>query len=400
MTTENDICNKLKSSPLFNLSLASKELFHSNFLAWLAEQHPQFFRAVFEKLGCDFFGYDTFEVKREYQNLDLCLLCDKKVFFILENKVKSLPRLDQLKEYDQKKFKQHKLLQRNKILLSLVTEFPDKEEIVKDGWKICNYKELSDKLKEFSKQNLNKTYDFELVSDYCGFIENMQSLVVDWQKPVHESDVVWGDVLYRSEEVKNLRIDDLKEKICFSFRFDELKRKLESLPEVNIATTKAVNAIFADKDYVGKVYVNQNFTQDQGLLEAKVKINEDYILLVQIQGETYLHAIEWKKDVRKKRFPEDYWDETCGQHKYIQNFLKVSELGEVDFPDVCSGEPGVPWKYQGKERWYNKYDGKSSAFLYQYSKIRKDAKASEVINAIVDDVKMLLEIQNDFRLKQ
>src|SRR6202021_318629 len=31
---------KLRNSPLFNLSLASKELFHSNFLAWLLEQYP------------------------------------------------------------------------------------------------------------------------------------------------------------------------------------------------------------------------------------------------------------------------------------------------------------------------------------------------------------------------
>jgi hypothetical protein len=31
---------RLKKSPLFNLSLASKELFHSNFLAWLCEAYP------------------------------------------------------------------------------------------------------------------------------------------------------------------------------------------------------------------------------------------------------------------------------------------------------------------------------------------------------------------------
>ena len=31
---------RLKKCPLFNLSLASKELFHSNFLAWLCEAYP------------------------------------------------------------------------------------------------------------------------------------------------------------------------------------------------------------------------------------------------------------------------------------------------------------------------------------------------------------------------
>ena len=31
------VVNNLKASPLFNMSLGSKELFHSNFLAWLLE---------------------------------------------------------------------------------------------------------------------------------------------------------------------------------------------------------------------------------------------------------------------------------------------------------------------------------------------------------------------------
>lgn len=33
--------NELKKSVLFNLSLGSKELFHSNFLAWFIELFPE-----------------------------------------------------------------------------------------------------------------------------------------------------------------------------------------------------------------------------------------------------------------------------------------------------------------------------------------------------------------------
>jgi hypothetical protein len=39
LISESDI---LKKSPLFNLSLSSKELFHSNFLAWLCENYPNY----------------------------------------------------------------------------------------------------------------------------------------------------------------------------------------------------------------------------------------------------------------------------------------------------------------------------------------------------------------------
>lgn len=39
---------KLSNNPIFQLSLSSKELFHSNFLAWLAEDDNT--RCVFNKV--------------------------------------------------------------------------------------------------------------------------------------------------------------------------------------------------------------------------------------------------------------------------------------------------------------------------------------------------------------
>ena len=39
---------KLNNNPIFQLSLSSKELFHSNFLAWLAEDKNT--QALFKKI--------------------------------------------------------------------------------------------------------------------------------------------------------------------------------------------------------------------------------------------------------------------------------------------------------------------------------------------------------------
>lgn len=75
----------LKESPMFQLSLASKELFHSNILAWIGSwegydkgpNHP--FRQMMSKLGAlhavapDSWGEDWY-VAREYKNFDLCVL--------------------------------------------------------------------------------------------------------------------------------------------------------------------------------------------------------------------------------------------------------------------------------------------------------------------------------------
>lgn len=403
MKIKTNIYSGLKRSPLFNLSLSSKELFHSNFLAWLAEQYPESFRTVFEDLGCDFFGCDKFEVKREYQNLDLCLLTpkpDEKVFFILENKVKSLPRLDQLKEYDQKKIKKHDLLQKkNKILLSLATEIPDKKEIENEGWTICNYEWLSKKLRELSKEKFcNNSYEYGLISDYCDVIEYLHELAESWK--INDS-ITWKDLLCKSDDIQKLRVEDIQEKIRFSFLFGELRSKLgTSLQDVEIVTNKNVDDIFSDSEYTGKIYLNQGFTQKKGLLEVKVKINEEYILIVQVQDKCYLHAIEWKKEGNAKTKDEgfsEYWAKTCEQKDFVKNFLKLPNMDLVKYPSVCSSTPSVPCKHKGEDRFYNKYNGKSSAFLYQYSKIMEDAEISKVLDAIVDDVRMLLAIQKDFK---
>lgn len=116
----------LRTSPLFNLSLCSKELFHSNFLYWLGTTHCALFVAVCKELGCKVnWNASPENIKREYCNLDLCACCDGQITFILENKVKSIPQKSQLDRYVRENNPQTDDL----ILLSLATEFPDKENI-------------------------------------------------------------------------------------------------------------------------------------------------------------------------------------------------------------------------------------------------------------------------------
>src|SRR5690606_11692082 len=87
------LIESLQSSALFRLSLSSKELFHSNFLAWLFEMYPKasghalspYIKnknvSIKEKEG----------VKREKRNRDLTIHFDNGEVLIIENKVKSLP---------------------------------------------------------------------------------------------------------------------------------------------------------------------------------------------------------------------------------------------------------------------------------------------------------------------
>ena len=121
------IITDLKNSPMFHLSLSSKELFHSNLLAWLAEDPDtrNLFVGVLELFGlkneqaidlADGIRKGKYMVLREYKNFDFCI-CEKlknwkedseeeyvpgQVVLVLENKFKSIPYEAQLKGYEEK----------------------------------------------------------------------------------------------------------------------------------------------------------------------------------------------------------------------------------------------------------------------------------------------------------
>lgn len=69
----------LQDSPLFQLSLTSKELFHSNFLYWLGVTYRDLFKETFSNLGCRTAAWpEDWTVEREYKaaksiSLDLCV---------------------------------------------------------------------------------------------------------------------------------------------------------------------------------------------------------------------------------------------------------------------------------------------------------------------------------------
>lgn len=122
MSKAEDFVKSLKNNAVFQMSLASKELFHSNFLAWLAEDDNT--RPAFNYVLRNCFGFPQdynpmkMEVLREFKNFDFCI-CEKvknanygmeghagegkyvhgPILFVLENKFKSIPDSNQLQRY-------------------------------------------------------------------------------------------------------------------------------------------------------------------------------------------------------------------------------------------------------------------------------------------------------------
>lgn len=135
-TDYNNAIEYLKTSPMFNLSLSSNELFHSNFLYWIWKADQETFKSIINKLigENDYWekNWDNknIEVRREYKNFDLSIVevcsntddskkdsntteyktqdvhgdynTDGLILFVLENKVKSIPYAQQLLKYNNK----------------------------------------------------------------------------------------------------------------------------------------------------------------------------------------------------------------------------------------------------------------------------------------------------------
>ena len=94
----NESINYLEKSPIFASSLGSKELFHSNIWAYLIEQNTRYLNVFFKGLDIENDPDVKKEVYREKLNMDVIVEVESDVF-VIENKIKSLPREDQLKDY-------------------------------------------------------------------------------------------------------------------------------------------------------------------------------------------------------------------------------------------------------------------------------------------------------------
>ncbi len=179
-----DLIAELKSNPIFNLSLASKELFHSNMLAWIAEDEDtnKLFVEILKLFGitneeeakdiANGLRDNKYMVLREYKNFDLCI-CEKipqkkkdspkdegedeygnipgQILLILENKFKSIPYKAQLQKYQNDVNILNKEGRKNLLRCKTGKRVGDKN--LEEKWK-----EYNDKFEENSETRLKEQH--------------------------------------------------------------------------------------------------------------------------------------------------------------------------------------------------------------------------------------------------
>jgi len=280
---QNDKIDKLKKSPIFNMSLSSKELFHSNFLAWIIETYNEQMSSFFSRF-CEAEEGTIQNIQREKKNVDISFTIGD-TFFMIENKVKSIAYLEQLERYDTYEasdfIKSLKSSKKCTILLSLKKP----KNLEKSGWKHLSYDELIIALKELK---IEDPYHEALIDDYIDFVTILAEEIVakiDIKKisisKLYLNNSDENKLLKAFSEIKmhDLFLKGLFEDLAYDWLIklkDELGEKVE----------------YRKNDETPQFSINHTMTRSQGLVEIKYKLDNNTTLGIQIQGEHYRHLVE------------------------------------------------------------------------------------------------------------
>lgn len=395
----------LGANPIFHLSLSSKELFHSNFLVWLADYQTALFNEILAGcFGCTTFKYDPaqYVALREYKNFDFCI-CERdaalvdgigRIVFLLENKFKSIPYKVQLDEYVQKaaeynfecwkvSFKGSKGIKRltkkliqdhyndpinectfeqwdnyikdksikppynpHFVLLTLAKEFLDKKDIEDEGiWKIVTYRDYAGALHVPAGST---AFADQLIDSYKDFISTFSSYCsTKLSVPTNWNDVVSGDACLES-----LRMNDVWKKLLMQVVAEEVRDKITTSRTI-ITQNKSDKDLFDLKDPF--IYIGVGYSNGNAILDIKLSVDKDKMYAIQLQGKDYRYAVITKAG-------------SGTALTWLNDFLAIM------------GKPGVTSM--------NQFAG---PYTFYYTKENLTGKAtSDVINKILDDLRCFL----------
>lgn len=388
--------NELKSSPMLYLSGGSKELFHSNFLYWLGMNYRNAFQELMNRMCLINAPWpDNWTIRREHKHLDLCVTYKKETgktrkgksvskecaFIIVENKVKSLPDLLQLRKYEQV-YDGHDS-GCTYAVLSLLKDLPGQKYLNENTcWQIHHYDELAELLAEcFSDDKISQEHKLYL-RDYCKFISNLSNLAEGWKIDMAAPFLSSPDDLY------DLRLNDVYEKVRYaqiaSILAEKLKRVLikdtdEDRIVLGMTNIDVILRRRDDADEIlyfygcpeakpfGQVFIGSGMSHGVGLVEAKVKIAEDCCFVIQVQGNHYCHCIECE-NITQKKLSEP-------QSRFLD--FKTGGLNNgraKSISSTCSYQTG---------------------FLYKWQKIQPSNSVEDIVEAIYNDLIEIKELRGE-----
>ncbi len=342
----------LKQSLVYTLSLGDKELFHSNILGWLLENHNDKGIQPIVKL----FINDELEierVEREKNHFDLCVTCHKKDneadkhFVIIENKFKSMPDKTQLERYEEVCLKKKKNVDYSFIIFAPSASLDIFEKNRPVNWQTVAYEDLCKALSkaQFSLTSDEQKFRNEFLSSYKKLLESLLkiiSLVVMSASEENSPYLVDKEVL---NTLKEIRLHDVYQKLYAS------------------TVQKTLN-INAGKDWKSDIY----FMNGSVLKWTYIPDNSNIVYGVEIQREKFCIFAETKDGTVLKQSEE-----------------KLSEYFESILNEIFE-EGRINHKKDGILNVYNK-----GIYKYQYAKIPADTTIKDLRKKIEIAMKKIEE---------
>jgi len=263
------ICDRLAVEPVFHMSLHSKELFHSNVLAWFCEAFPHEAHVVFSR-WVPARETSIHKVQREHQHLDLVVEIPGLSPVIIENKVFSPPDDEQLDRYSSGALTG--LDDPSCVLLSLGD--PNWEQAVFTStsgmtWRHVSYRDLADALSEVVTSI--EGFAGDVLRHYVAFITSLQELVDEIGNPGRDDSI---DLDPKSREMlQRIRLFDAIGKLRTRSASASLQRAVR--PFLGAAEVK----------------FDANFTNAQPLMEAFLQCRNGDRIGWQYQGQQWRLAI-------------------------------------------------------------------------------------------------------------
>ena len=259
-----------KRSPLCTLSLSSKELFHSNMIGWLLENNLDFARHFLKSKDLIRVG----KVAREKYNFDLLVTANKKAY-VIENKVKSLPCIDQILAYKEKAKKLK--IDAEYILLSLLPPDEEFKCSLKDV-RIVSYEEIQEWIGYLIPGN---DYLASLLGDYGLLI----STLIQLKSVAAELNMTDRYAFDNEDEaiLRELRLFDVAQKIRTSCLANLLDKALNDLKLPDLEELKEKTEV--------------SLTMSMGVVSVKFGFQDasrgiPLLLGIQIQGNKYRLFVE------------------------------------------------------------------------------------------------------------
>lgn len=375
---------ELHQNPMFRISLGSKELFHSNFLAflWDCDKHAKkaFLNMINELLPkgkkinvSELLGKEGLTIYREKENLDLCICHTENnkecIDIVIENKVKSIPYIEQLDEYRQTAAKpQYKnSASVTYILLTLATEFPNKEAIERD-WNIITYDQLVKAIKQYYNKNNIEPRLQQYVADYTDFIDKLSALqIVDKfnDEPFHNLDII---AAYHKKKLSDLY---LKQRgsyfICLLLNKITEAQENNRLGKIDIkqgAKSQASGKNLVDNSKNAIIYLASGMNRGKSTITIHIYPKDStssYAL--QIEGNQYRHMFIQSRLIAKR-------NEKIEQHLNNMPFFAQDQLPKLLQED---------WQGRGD---FNQYQPDC---LYKYVTFEKTT-GGQMLDIVVEDI--------------